>query len=238
VRACTSETYGRLWDEELYTAVRDQIALPEGWTCELATRSDRDSYLTLSNRRSVLQDPSVQAIVNDPNAGADRIMYRSLTIGNSETGAGSVWYQAGLYRARCKNLALWSASVEGTFRRRHVGEKVFRDTIRAILTLARRYANQSADADQRIINGLISAELASTKEGIVDELVRMGATKKQATEAYDRCEVTEHASPRSFWGIAQGFTRLSQDSGFQDERMALDQLAGKILARGQKLVAA
>jgi hypothetical protein len=66
----------------------------------------------------------------------------------------------------------------------------------------------------------------------------MGATKESATAAYDACERTESASPRSYWGAAQGMTRVSQESGFQDERYALDRIAAAILAKGRKLVAA
>lgn len=239
VRACTSETYGRLWDAEWIGAIQDSlVSMGNGWEVELATRSDRDTFVTFSNKRSVLEDPSTRAIVNDPSADVGGIMYRSLTIGNSEVGAGSVWYQAGIYRARCKNLMLWSASVDGTFRRRHVGEKVFRDTMRAIFHLARRYATQSTENDQRLIRLLIDREIAETKTAVVDELKALGATKEQAIEAYERCELTEHASPRSFWGLAQGLTRLSQDREYQNERIALDQLAGKLLSRGQRLVAA
>lgn len=65
-----------------------------------------------------------------------------------------------------------------------------------------------------------------------------GTTKAQATEAYLTCEQTEGVSPRSFWGVAQGLTRNSQGSGYQDDRYLLDQLAAKVLARGAKLVAA
>ncbi len=55
---------------------------------------------------------------------------------------------------------------------------------------------------------------------------------------YERCERTESVSPRSFWGAAQGCTRISQDAPYQDERYELDKLASLILARGRKLVAA
>ena len=57
--------------------------------------------------------------------------------------------------------------------------------------------------------------------------------KEAATEAYARCEAQETAlSPRSFWGIAAGTTRLSQDAGYQDDRLELDQLAAAVLKKG------
>ena len=66
----------------------------------------------------------------------------------------------------------------------------------------------------------------------------MGATQADAEAAYVATVQTENVSPRSFWGIAQGLTRVSQESGHQDDRLALDQLAAKVLSRGRQLVAA
>jgi hypothetical protein len=240
IRACTSETYARVWDEEIYSAILDTIVSRDpSWQAEIMSRSDRDSYLTLTNKRATLQDPSVQAIVNDPNAAAGGIMYRSLTIGNSETGARSLTIDGGLYRARCKNLMLWSFALDRSFRRRHVGKtRLVRDAIREIQTFAYAYVNRSAERDNAIIRQLIDRELAHSKDAVIDELQAIGATREQAIDAYERCERTEHVSPRSFWGTAQGLTRLSQDCPYQDGRFLLDQLASKVLARGARLVAA
>lgn len=85
---------------------------------------------------------------------------------------------------------------------------------------------------------LIDHEIATTRDGVIDELRALGATKEQAEGMYATCEARESVSPRSFWGLAQGATWQSQDTTYQDERYALDQLAAKVLARGAKLVAA
>lgn len=64
-------------------------------------------------------------------------------------------------------------------------------------------------------------------------LKKLGATKDQATEAYNTAEAKEPGcSPRSFWGISQALTRNSQESGFQDDRLALDRLAAEVMKRG------
>jgi len=239
IRACTSKTYGRVWDHELYSAVDDLIARHSGWTVESVTRGDRDSVLTISNKRATLQDPSVQRIVNDPQADVGGIMYRSLTIGNSEVGGGSVWYEGGIFRARCKNLMLWSAVVESRYRRRHVGSHVLRDVVRNLSHFAFRYLEQSSERDEAIIRQLIDREIASTREGVIDELRAMGATQEQAQQAYATCEMYEAASPRSFWGVVQGMTRASQQTEYSSDRLELDRLAAQILQRGaRQLVAA
>jgi hypothetical protein len=51
------------------------------------------------------------------------------------------------------------------------------------------------------------------------------------------CEQHEAADPRSAWGIAQGMTRVSQQSEYQGDRVALDLLAAKVMQRAQRVAA-
>jgi hypothetical protein len=124
------------------------------------------------------------------------------------------------------------------FRRRHVGTRLVGDAVREIHRFANSYVNQSTERDNAIIRGLIDRELAHTREAVIDELQAIGATREQATQAYERCEQTERVSPRSFWGATQGLTRLSQECPYQDARFILDQIAAKVLSKGARLVAA
>lgn len=258
IRAATSDKYDRVWDAPLYDAVRQQITskddrwtTPPTWSGEPAGayRGDRDSFLILVNGGSIVTDPSLtnraaQNIASDTprsqssGRGPSDGMYRGILIRNSEVGASSVQIEQILFRYICGNHMLWGAVIDRKFRRRHIGANTLRDTVRTISTIAWEFAQASPARDEAIIRGLISNELAHTKEGVVDELRKIGFSKDQAEKAYDACERTEAVSPRSFWGIAQGTTRLSQDStsGYQDDRYLLDQLAGKVLARGAQLV--
>ncbi len=239
-RAITSKTYGRLWDAEYYQAAEDSVfqsrsmnghswqnapiwGKPEGLA---GFRSDRDSFVLRIDGGSIVTDPSV--------SGGDGQMYRAVLLGNSEVGAGSAWIECIFYRYICGNWNLWGAAIDSQYRRRHVGKNVLRDVIRELYTVARKWTERSASQDERIIRGLIDHEIAHTKAGVIDELRKLKYTQEQAEAAYTRCEVAENASPRSFWGIAQGTTRLSQDGTFTDERYALDALAAAVIAKGTK----
>lgn len=239
VRSVTSKTYGRLFDAPLWDAV-DKLVQDNGWTLDFANRSDRDSVVTISNKRAIVRDPSVRAIIDDPNRAAGDIMYRSLTIGNSETGAGSVWFDGGLFRARCKNLAIWSAVIESRYRRRHVGSHVLRDVVAQLAKFATQYLNQSPERDEAIIRQLVEKEVATTRDGLVAVLREFGATIEQANAAFAACEMHEPAtlSPLSYWGIAQGLTRNSQLTNYTDERIALDRIAAQVLQRGTRALVA
>lgn len=239
VRSVTSKTYGRLFDAPLWSAVQ-ALCERNGWVLDWARRSDRDSIVTISNKRNIVRDPSVQNIINDPNRDAGEIMYRSLTIGNSETGAGSVWFDGGLFRARCKNLCIWSAVIESRYRRRHVGSHVLRDVVEQLARFATEYLEQSPERDEAIIRQLIEKEIATTKDGVIALLREFGATIEQANAAYASCEMFEPAtlSPRSYWGIAQGLTRNSQNTEYTDERIALDRIGAQVLQRGARALVA
>lgn len=245
IRAATSDSYGRVWDADLYGGIADTLVsrdarwqLPMTWegTRQGAYRGDRDSFLIITNGGSIVDDPSARSAPGGGgNAGA---MYRGLLVRNSEVGASSVVIDQILFRYICGNHILWGAVRDQRFRRRHVGKSALRETLREIGKIAFNWAGASTDRDNAIIRLLTTSEIATTREGVIDELRAMGATEDQAEAAIDKCVETEAVSPWTYWGIAQGLTRNSQAAPYQDERFKLDQLAGLILARGAKKVAA
>ena len=252
IRAATSETYGRVWDADLYGGIQQQLArwddrwtLPPTWSGEPAGayRGDRDSFLILTNGGSIVTDPSLTN--RGPGSGTGTgggtaprdSMFRGILVRNSEVGAASVVIERILFRYICGNHMLWSAMADRSFRRRHVGVTALRDTVREISRLAYEWGQASTARDTAIIRALVDHEIAHTKEAVIDELRALGATKDQATAAYELCEKQESVSPRSFWGAAQGLTRLSQAGGYQDERYSMDRIAASLLAKGAKVYA-
>lgn len=245
VRSITSETYSRVWDAQLYDAADrmvfqqgtnrgDQWIAPPTWAGDTAGtwRGDRTSFVIRVDGGSIVNDPSI------PNG--DGRMYRGLMIRNSEVGAASVLIERVLFQFICGNLNLWGAVIDKRYSRRHVGSHVLRDVVREIAQTAREWSQRSAAQDENIIAGLIDHELAASRDAVVDELCSktIGYTREQAEQAYATCDQEFHASPRSYWGIAQGTTKLSQRADWQDDRLLLDQLAAKVLQRGAMLVAA
>lgn len=264
VRACTSETYGRVWDVDLYAQVARQVCghddrwqLPPTWDGPRAGayRGDRDSFLILVNGGSIVSDPTLMnrgltrrpaqqplttagSLVSEPTLDNPEGMYRGILVKNSEVGASSITIQQILFRYICGNHIIWGAVIDQTYNRRHVGEKAIRDTVREISNIAYRLTTRAESRDQEIIKTLVDREIAQTKEGVIDELRKIGFTKEAAEAAYSTCEQSEYASPRSPWGIAQGATRASQLSGYQDQRFDLDLMAAKVLQKYSKVLVA
>ena len=237
VRSVNSESYGRLWEYDLISNLNETIlkrdpswGLPPVWGGGVAGAysGDRDSFLIVTNGGS---------IVNDPSTGSkDGTMFRGILVRNSEVGAAAVTIDSVLFRYICGNHIIWGGVYDSRFRRRHIGSHVLRDVVRQIGTIAFQWANSSTERDNAIIKGLIEHELAFSKEAVVDELQKMGASKGDAILAYETCEKNEEVSPRSYWGLAQGLTRASQEQDYQNERYEWDKLASQVMARGAKLV--
>jgi hypothetical protein len=245
IRSAASETYCRLWDADLYQMADRTVfqntsssgspwIAPPTWSGDIAGtwRGDRDSFVIRVDGGSIVKDSSLM------NGSKDGKMFRGILIRNSEVGAAAIVIDWVLFQYICGNLNLWGAVVDKRFRRRHVGLKVLRETMRELGSLARQWTTRSASQDEAIISNLITRELATTEAGVIDELRAIGYSKEQAEQAYATCEQKFDASPRSFWGLAQGTTQNAQAEPYQNLRYELDQLSAKLLTRGARLVAA
>ena len=90
------------------------------------------------------------------------------------------------------------------------------------------------DIDGQLSGALLlrasTRELGPTRDAVLETVVRrLDVSQKQAAEAYTLAEQHE-PNPRSVWGYAQGLTRLSQRTPWQDGRYVLDRAASRLLA--------
>lgn len=240
-RSVTSDSYARVWDAPLYTAIADNLpdfGLPPTWSGEAAGAyaGDRDSFLITCSGGSIVTDPSLRS----DNGGNNGAMFRGLLIRNSEVGAAALTIEQVLYRFVCGNHMLWGAVIDQRFKRRHVGhgDSLTRDTIREIMAIAAKWRDASPAKDEALIRTMITHNLATTDDAIVAELRKLGATAEQAAAILKTTrEAESQVAPGSYWGLANGATRLSQESIHQSERYELDRVAGLILARGARVAA-
>jgi len=248
IRAATSQTYGRIWDADLYRAISETIMghdpawrTPPTWSGEPAGayRGDRDSFLILCNGGSIVEDPSARGRATNPDGSDSGTMYRGIIVRNSETGGTSVWIETFLFRTICGNHLIAGFLSDRSFRRRHTGrERAFRDSIREISRVAYQWTRASAERDTAIIRQLIDRRIGVSEAAVIAELRKLGAAEAQAKAAYLTAQQTERIDPSTYWAIAQGLTRNAQETQYQDERYQLDRLAGALLSRGRQLVAA
>lgn len=202
---------------ELSVKVGDPIA-PAGLYA-----SDHDMFVFLVNNEARISEPG------NPDGLA-----RGAFLINSEVGASSFYLIYFLYRAVCGNHIVWGAKQVTEIRIPHVGDaygRVFAQ-VEAQIT---RYADESASEDEARIRKAATYVLGATKDEVLDRLFgikNLGLSRKQLTAAYDLTVEHEPSSvdPNTAWGMAQGLTRLSQETPYADDRFEVDRAAGRVLS--------
>jgi hypothetical protein len=184
--------------------------------------SDHDMFAFLVNNDRRIAEPG------NPDGLA-----RGFFVSNSEVGAASFAITRFLYRHVCGNHIVWGAKQVSELKIRHVGaadDRAFAEIKGQLI----KYANDSASDDEARVRAAMNFTLGATKDEVLDRLFAvksLGVSRKTLDAAYDTCvEQDANLNPTSAWGMAQGLTRLSQETPFADERIAADRAAGRVLS--------
>lgn len=154
-----------------------------------------------------------------------------IVIRNSEVGSASLTVSLALLRYVCGNCILHGLKVIAEIQRRHVGGDIMRTWRRQLETTARTYAAHSTAAEVDLIARANSKALASTTDDAIALLFNARVLAKSTiADAIDLASRTETGNPLSVWNVAQGVTRLSQQTTYADARLELDRAVPKILA--------
>ena len=265
LRSITSTKYSRLWNEDLIRAllplqqngwvVPPALAINDDPRARPATKddltgisagggkrievgdmispsglymSDRDMFIFMVNKQNRIDD------------GTEDGLYRGFFFTNSEVGASAVKGKTFLFRGVCGNHIIWSAQNVIEFSYKHVGE-VQKRAFDAIASKLNTYNNAGTQEIEVKIKWLKEHNIANDEDGVVDEVRKMdilGLGKKKIEAAYDlatKYADVDFASPRSWWGLSQGVSRLSQETLYTDKRNELDIASGHILNIGVKV---
>jgi hypothetical protein len=235
VHAMTSERYARVHHDELATRVLDLMAGHPAWHLPLGYKDgeygaervpsgaylgDRDMFLLLVDGNRSLDDPTDRT---------DAGLFRGFILRNSDVGAAALSLDLFLFRAVCLNHLIWGFHHVAGFRRRHVGASI-QDAWTTSLEGVRAALDADTADDRAILLRATTRELGANRDAVLEAVVqRLDLSQKQAAEAYTLAEAHE-PNPRSVWGYAQGLTRLSQRTPWQDGRFALDRAASRLIA--------
>jgi hypothetical protein len=186
--------------------------------------SDRDIFLFLADEEHPVEwKPK-------GNGGGAAALYRFLIVRNSETTTRQIGLIMGLYEFICGNHIIWNAEEVVVWERRHVGDP------EAILEYLRKSIEALRDRgtikkELAVLQAAAETSFAGTKEDFIEKLYP-DVTKALAAQAWDSAIMDFDAHvPLSVWNTVQGLTRVSQNIGYMDRRMEVDQVAGKLLAQ-------
>lgn len=168
------------------------------------------------------------------------VMNRGFFVSNSEVGDRAFSLTTFLYDAVCGNHIVWGASEVTEVRLVHRGRANTRwigDLQRAL----QKYAGNGTERERHLIMSAIGRKVSDGgKDAVIEKLFkdkRLGLTKKVLEQAWEwsvkeaRLRGNKFV-PESVWGMVCGLTRVSQECGWADQRVAIDNAAGKLLSLG------
>lgn len=245
LRAATGPDYGRIFDHEVVEAVRQVAGNGTGdtrwkipgvmdWrtmvynpnvapTKDTTTlyASDRDVFIFLVDDRNPI-------VVGKARNGEDDILFRGFYVSNSEVGAGAMTLATFYLRSLCCNRIMWGVEGFEKLSMRHsknAPARFIAEAQPALIELTNR-------SDARLIEAVAAAQkakVASDQESALEFLKNRGLSGAQSKRVLDVFEKEEGGKARTVWDMAQGITAVAREIGHQDERVALERVAGRML---------
>jgi hypothetical protein len=231
LRAVTSTSYGRIWDEQVVDAVAN-VNDNGRWVVPAASYTANDPKRATTLYAS---DRDVFIFLVDPNhpievPGESAPKYRGFYMWNSEVGAAVCGFCTFLYDHVCDNRTIWGATDIKELRIRHTGgapERFAYEGGRLLL----RYSEESS---AKIVESIVKAkstelEEAKKPEDLTAWLAKRGFTKSQAKASIDSAKA-ERGQCRTVWDVVNGVTGYARSITHTDQRVDLESKAGKIMA--------
>lgn len=189
--------------------------------------SDRDIFLFLCDDQNPVEVGKL------PNGDPD-LMFRGFYVWNSEVGSRTFGVATMYLRGVCQNRCLWGVEgfTETTFRHTSGAPERF---IEEAAPALQSYAENAAS---KLVAGVEAAKAAVVVSGADEDersesriafLTKFGFSKAQATDLILTHVVEEGRPPESVWDFAQALTAAARGCQYQDQRVKLEQQAGKLL---------
>lgn len=230
-RAINSPSYGRIWNHELASAVQDHID-PEIWvTPKDSAFHTKTGFITTNDRKAFI------FLVNEGNPitleGSDSPLYRGFYAWNSEVGDGTCGIAEFLFNKACANRAIMNLTGFSELNIRHTSgapDRWVRDAVPSL----NEYVNKGTDQVVALLEASKKKKVAKDEKGAMAWLKDRGFTSALSKAALESAREEErgadpNASPLSVWNIIQGITAEARTKANNDERVAIEASAGKLM---------
>lgn len=232
--AATGPNYGRVWNEQIVTALRHRFG--DGITGEFTVpgefgkkvevtkgnttlyASDRDMFVFLADETNRIEIP-------DPDGGV-RMLARGFFCWNSEVGDKSLGIATFLFDYVCMNRIVWGPREYREFKIRHTSGAPLR-WVDEVTPALQSYAHAATTSITEAIEKAQAARLEG--DGLQEFLSRrFNRNQVNAIKATHESE-TGGRPIESLYDAVQGVTAYARGVTYQDERVALEREAGRIL---------
>lgn len=235
IRAATGPNYGRIWNSDIVDSLIDMVG--DGVTGDFrvpgefgvkvpVTRENTTLYASDRDMFVFLADEEHRVEMDDRRDGKKGSLARGFFLWNSEVGDKTMGAAFFLFDYACKNRIVWGAREFTEMRLRHTVSAPSK-WLANIQPVLQQYAAASAAPVEQAIKAAqakrVDDDLAAFLKG---RFGLSGSTTKQVIEAHER----EEGRPIvSMWDVTTGITAYAKTLDFQDERVAMERIGGKVL---------
>jgi hypothetical protein len=229
--AINSPTYGRIWNHELAAAVQQYVD-PDVWVVpDESSFHTNKGFITANDRKVFI------FLVNESNPiilpGLPKPLFRGFYAWNSEVGDGTCGIAEFMMNAACANRTITNLTDFEELKIRHTAgapDRWVRDAVPSL--------NEYVNASTEKISGLLQASrektVAKDEKGALAWLQERGFTKTLAQAGIESAREEERGadpsvSPYSVWNLIQGLTAEARGKENNDDRVLLEQQAGKLM---------
>lgn len=229
-RAINSPNYGRIWNHEMAEAVEKHID-PDMWSIPQVSHFHTKVGFISTNDKKVFI-----FLANESNPitlkGMDKPLYRGFYGWNSEVGDGTAGIADFCFNSACANRVMIGLTEFKELVIRHTSgapDRWVQDAVPAL----NKYVNTSTEKITALLESSRTKKVAKDDNGALKWLQEHGFTKALSKGALESAREEErgadvNSSPLSVYNIVQGLTAEARAKENNDERVAIELMAGKL----------
>lgn len=233
LRAATGPRYGRIWNSDIVGALINKFG--DGRTGDFRvpgefgkqveiTRNNTTIYGSDRDMFVFLADEEHRVEMKNRRDGQSGSLARGFFVWNSEVGSQSIGAAFFLFDYVCCNRIVWGAEGFSEIRLRHTTSAPDRwlEEITPVLT---SYANAAAGPVEQVI----AQAQAKRFDDDLDAFLKARFSGTQATAIKAAHEREENRPIETLWDVVTGVTAYAKTIEHQDDRVAIERVAGKVL---------
>lgn len=233
IRAATGPRYGRIWNDEIVSALMDKFGDGATGQWKVPGEFGRDVPITKANTTIYgsdrdmfvfLADEKNRVEVANRRNGQPGSLARGFFVWNSEVGSQSIGAAFFLFDYACSNRIVWGAREFKEIRLRHTVSAPDR-WLEEITPVLMDYSNSAAASTEATIKAAQDKKMADD----LDKFLANRFTARVGTLAKDAHMREENRPMESLWDVVTGVTAYAKSIKNQDDRVALEREAGRVL---------
>lgn len=233
LRAATGPRYGRIWNNDILTAMTQTVG--DGITGTWKVPGEFGKAITVSKANTTLfagdrdffvflADETNKIEIPNRRNGQPGLLSRGFFCWNSEVGSSTFGLATFLYDYACANRIVWGATEYKELRIRHTisaPDRFIQEIQPALLTYSQGAASNVVDA----VKKAQAARLDDVEDFLAKRFGRRLAGPIAAAH-----ELEEGRPIETIWDATTGATAYAKGIAWQDERVALERQAGEVMA--------